>query len=642
VSIEAGEDQDLSASVARQNNFGGLWNSFALRGFVGDENLPSNYLVNGFNAGRGFGGSRDLSGVERVEVLKGPRAALFGRGEPGGTVNLVTKRPTFDQAGEVLVTAGRFDFYRADADWTMPLGDGVAMRLVGYVEDAGSFRDVVETEKHGLSPSIAWLIGDVTRLDYELEYSRQDVPFDRGTLAIDGELDVIPRERFLGEPGDGRMRAKVLGHQLELAHAFNDDWSALAGFTWRDTALAGFSTEPELTASRQQLFVDGETLTRQRRFRDYDSEYWVLRAEVSGRFMTGPVVHRVLVGADRDQFETDLRMQRARAPTLASGPTMEELQAINVFAPVYGQYPLPEPDPLTDRVETEESAGLFVQNQISLTDRFDVRLGLRYDDYRKKLVNRMNDAVTRQNESRLSPQIGAVYQATNALSLYAAYGENFRPLTGADFQGNAFDPNVTTSVEVGTKFVTNDGALSGTVSVFQIDQKNILVADPVNAGFRIAGGKARSQGLEVDLQGQLTSALSIWLSYAFVDAEMRNDVFDSNFGEPIRSGDRLLNIPKHTLSTQLFHDRVFMDRPLRFGGGALYVGKRSGEVATDFELPSYTLFSAFMDYRITEQFDVSARVDNLTDETWYSNSFSQLWIQPGTPRTFRLGARFQF
>ena len=90
---------DLSASVARQNNFGGLWNAFALRGFVGDENLPSNYLVNGFNAGRGFGGPRDLSGIDSVDVLKGPRAALFGRGEPGGTVNLLTKRPTFKDGG---------------------------------------------------------------------------------------------------------------------------------------------------------------------------------------------------------------------------------------------------------------------------------------------------------------------------------------------------------------------------------------------------------------------------------------------------------------------------------------------------------------------------------------------------------------
>jgi len=140
---------DLSASVARQNNFGGLWNAFALRGFVGDENLPSNYLVNGFNAGRGFGGPRDLSGIETVEVLKGPRAALFGRGEPGGTVNLVTKRPTFRTAGELRLSAGRFDTYRVDADWTAPMADTVAVRVVGFAEDAGSFRDTVQTRKHG-------------------------------------------------------------------------------------------------------------------------------------------------------------------------------------------------------------------------------------------------------------------------------------------------------------------------------------------------------------------------------------------------------------------------------------------------------------------------------------------------------------
>ena len=151
---------DLSASVARQNNFGGLWNSFSLRGFVGDENLPSNYLVNGFNAGRGFGGSRDLSGIESVEVLKGPRAALFGRGEPGGTVNLVTKRPTFDTAGEIKLSVGSFDTYRADVDYTTALNDDVAIRLVGFYEDAESFRDTIETTKQGFSPSIVWNINN--------------------------------------------------------------------------------------------------------------------------------------------------------------------------------------------------------------------------------------------------------------------------------------------------------------------------------------------------------------------------------------------------------------------------------------------------------------------------------------------------
>jgi len=274
---------DLSASVARQNNFGGLWNAFALRGFVGDENLPSNYLVNGFNAGRGFGGPRDLSGIESIEVLKGPRAALYGRGEPGGTINLVTKRPTFKTAGEFRVSAGSFETYRADADWTAPLSDTVAVRLVGFSEDADSFRDTVVTRKYGASPSIAWRLSPQTRLAYELELSHQEIPFDRGVVAVNGQLGRIPQSRFLGEPGDGPIKADVQGHQLEIEHDFSRNWTALAGFTTRRTSLEGFSTEAELAANRQQLLVDGRTLTRQRRFRDYDASYEVIRAEVNGR-----------------------------------------------------------------------------------------------------------------------------------------------------------------------------------------------------------------------------------------------------------------------------------------------------------------------------------------------------------------------
>ena len=180
---------DLSASASRQNNFGGLWNSFAIRGFVGDENLPSNFLVNGFNAGRGFGGARDLAGIESVEVLKGPRAALYGRGEPGGTVNLVTKRPTFETAGEVTVSTGRWSTNRVDFDYTAPLSEDIAIRIVGAYEDAESFRDTVETEKRILSPSLAWRISDDSQLIYELEYSDQEAPFDRGVVAIDGALE---------------------------------------------------------------------------------------------------------------------------------------------------------------------------------------------------------------------------------------------------------------------------------------------------------------------------------------------------------------------------------------------------------------------------------------------------------------------
>ena len=631
---------DLSASVARQNNFGGLWNAFALRGFVGDENLPSNYLVNGFNAGRGFGGPRDLSGIESVEVLKGPRAALFGRGEPGGTVNLVTKRPTFKTAGELRLSAGSFETYRADADWTTPLSDAVAVRLVGFAEDAGSFRDTVETRKYGMSPSLAWRISPQSRLVYELELSHQEIPFDRGVLAINGELGRIPPSRFLGEPGDVPLKADVQGHQFEFQHDFSKDWSALVGFTMRKTSLEGFSTEAELAANRQRLLVDGRTLTRQRRFRDYDASYQVIRGEINGRFQLAGLQHRLIFGVDADRFENDQVFLRARAPTLASNPTAAQQQAIDIFNPVYGSYTLPTPTPLTNRVETQKSVGVFAQDQINLSERLQLRLGARFDDCRQTLLNRANNQTSSQKEARTSPQLGVVYRAGDALSLYATYGENFRPLSGADAQGNGFEPNQSTSVEAGAKFSL--GGIDGTVAVFQVKQKNILVAADASAATQLAIGKARSQGLEIDLQGEITKDLSLWASYAYVDAKTSNTFNDPNFGVAVPAGSRLLNVPKHTLSLQLVNSMAVAGRGLQFGGGLLYVGQRSGEFTTNFKLPAYTVARAFAAYGLTKSTTLRLDVDNLFNETYYTNSFSALWVQPGTPRSARVSAAFKF
>ncbi len=640
--VDLNQALDLSASVARQNNFGGLWNAFALRGFVGDENLPSNYLVNGFNAGRGFGGPRDLSGIESVDVLKGPRAALFGRGEPGGTVNLVTKRPTFKTAGELRLSAGSFETTRADADWTTPLSDAVAVRLVGFFEDAGSFRDTVETRKYGASPSLAWRIGANSRLVYELEVSHQEIPFDRGVLATNGELGRIPESRFLGEPGDGPLKADVRGHQLEFQHDFSRDWNALVGFTTRKTSLEGFSTEAELTANRQRLLVDGQTLTRQRRFRDYDANYQVVRGELNGRFQLAGLQHRLIVGVDADRFENDQVFLRARAPTLASNPTLTQLQAINIFNPVYGSYPLPTPTSLTNRVETQKSVGVFAQDQIHLSQRFQLRIGARFDDYQQRLHDRAANRVSEQKERQVSPQLGFVFQPSDALALYATYGENFRPLSGADARGNGFEPNQSTAVEAGMKFSLAGGAIDGTLAVFRVEQKNILVVDDPSAFTLAAIGKAKSQGLELDLNGEIAPGLSLWASYAYVDAKTANTFNDANFGAPVPAGTRLLNVPEHSLSLQLVKSMPVAGRGLQFGGGLVHVGQRAGEFITNFKLPAYTVARAFVAHELTKTATLRLDVDNLFDKAYYTNSFSALWVQPGTPRSARVSAAFKF
>lgn len=616
---------DLSASVARQNNFGGLWNSFALRGFVGDENLPSNYLVNGFNAGRGFGGSRDLSGIESVEVLKGPRAALFGRGEPGGTVNLVTKRPTFDTQGELKLSVGSFDTYRADIDYTTPVSDDVAIRLVGFYEDAKSFRDTIETTKQGFSPSIAWNINDNSKLIYELEYSDQEVPFDRGVLAIDGELGLIPESRFLGEPGDGPIEADVLGHQLEFIHDFNDNWSVLLGANYRDTSLEGFATETGFDG-----VIDGE-VNRFRRYRDYDAQYQVFRGELTGHIKLGGLKHRLIMGVDSDRFENDQVVLRVRGD-----------QYINVFNPVYGAYPLPTPTSNTDRIEIQKSLGVFIQDQISITDKLDIRVGARFDDYEQTLNNRLSDIKSKQSESRISPQFGIVYEMLDSISVYAAYGENFRPLSGTDSNGDGFEPNQSTSAEVGVKFTLNDGALFGTVAVFKVEQDNMLVVDDPTAFTSAAIGEAQSKGVEIDINGELTDDLTLWLSYAYVDATIQNSFFDANFGFNVDAGSSLLNIPENQVSLQLVKSTELYGKAAKYGGGLVYVGSRNGFFGTDFKLPSYTTARAFVDVDVTKSFGLRAEVDNLFDETYYTNSFADVWVQPGTPRSVRLTGTFKF
>lgn len=647
------EALDLSASVARQNNFGGLWNSFAIRGFVGDENLPSNYLVNGFNAGRGFGGPRDLFSVESVEVLKGPRAALFGRGEPGGTINLITKRADFEENAEISLSAGSFNTLRTEADWNSPVSDQVAIRVVAFYEDAESFRDTVESTAQGLSPSIAFKFNEQSQLTYEIEYSELETPFDRGVVAVglageSKELGVLPIERFLGEPGDGPMEADVLGHQIEFQHDFNDTWSGLVGFNSRDTSLEGFATENGFYGSRQFLQRDGENLTRFRRYRDYDATYQVIRAEISGVFSTGEIEHKLIVGVDADKFENDQVFLRARGSRIDDEqPIEDELarlrvtnQVINVFNPVYGAYPLPDPDPNTDRLETQESVGVYIQDQISLTDQLDIRFGARFDDYQQELDNRSADTVSEYSETQVSPQFGIVYQVSDSYSVYASYGENFRPLSGAT-DDNGLDPNQSTSTEAGVKFSLNNGALEGTLTLFDVDQTNISTVD---ADFNATAiGEAGSQGVELDLYGSLTDSLTLWLSYAFVDAETKNAFNDPNFGTELPAGSDLLNVPENQFSLQLVQDVQLAGRALSLIGGILYVDDRNGFFSDQsFRLPSYTTVRVAANYDVTDNLALSAEINNLFDEEYYVNSFADVWVQPGAPINGNIKATYRF
>lgn len=634
---------DLNASVSRQNTLGGLWDAFAIRGFAGDENLPSGYLVNGFNGGRGFGGQRDVAGIESIEVLKGPAAALLGRGEPGGTINIVTKQPLYgDSFGSTALQYGSYDRVRAEADANLAIGENFSVRLIGYAEEADSFRETIASNRRGFLPSVGVRLGARTQVTYDLEWTRVAVPFDRGIVVLNGNFKTVPRSRFLGEPRDGDHVAKAEGHQLRLQHDFNDKWNVQLGISNRNTLLTGRSSDAELVRSRQKLFTDGQSLSRQRRSRMYDSEHFVVRGELSGEFDVGGMQHRILFGADYDKFENDQDFRRFRPPAVSGNPSDLAANIINILNPVYGRFPLPTPAPLTNRVDIQQSTGFYVQDQISLSDRLQVRIGARYDDFQLTTNNRITAVVSERKASRLSPQAGLVFETSDAVSLYAVYGEGFRANIGTDASGRIFDPETSRSVEAGAKLSLLDGKLTGTFSLYEMTKSNVLATDTANPGFLVAIGKARSRGAELDIAGKITPSLGMSFSYAYTDAESRSSILDPNFSFQIRPGDPLINIPKHSVNMQLIQDFNVGGKKGQIGAGVQHVGERLTETGTSLKLPSHILVRVFGNVSLTKGTELFGEVRNLFNAHWYANSYSALWVQPGTPRAASIGVRTRF
>ncbi|GHG61925.1 hypothetical protein GCM10010919_06830 [Alishewanella longhuensis] len=352
---------DLAGSIARQNNGGGLWDSFSIRGFPGNENMPSGYLVNGFNAGRGFSGNRDLVNVEYIEIMKGPGSALFGRSEPGGTVNIITKKSQQHTEGYLQLAAGTYDQYRLEGDYTTRLTEQLAVRFNGAIQEFASFRDFVFTDKTVFTPSVRYVLSDSTALLYEFEYLKQQQLFDRGYVVLNNDLKTLPRSRYLGEPSDGATRVDATGHQLTLESALENGWSLLAGLSYRESSLKGNSSDAELANARQTLFTDGRTLTRQRRNRDYQAEDLSIRGELSGNVSLFGQTHHLLLGADAYEYSLYTLLGRYRGPAGS--------YSLDIYQPVYGGT-APAPTPLYINDEEQWGFGFFIQDQIKLSERW--------------------------------------------------------------------------------------------------------------------------------------------------------------------------------------------------------------------------------------------------------------------------------
>ncbi|MEA0737109.1 TonB-dependent siderophore receptor [Xanthomonas campestris pv. campestris] len=621
---------DMASGITKANNLGGLWDSYSIRGFTGDPNFSSDYMVNGFNASRGYNGLRDGANTQSVEVIKGPASALYGRGEPGGAVNIVTKKPLFDAQHSVDLSAGRFDSYRAALDSTGPLSETVAYRVNLMHKDQHSFRDTVDSDATLLAPSLLWMPTPDTTVSYELELLRIHTPFDRGVTAIDGDANRLPASRFLGEPGDGDIDLHSTGHQVFAVHGLSQTWSLQGGATYRDSGMRGFSTEP------WTLQADDRTLRRERRYRDYQGRDIAARAELLGMLGSGKVSHHVLFGIDGNRFNDSRYQLRARS---AATP-----YSIDVLAPRYGVAQPGRLAPITDTDERQQVWGVYAQDQIDLGARWKALLGVRYDHYQQDIANRLRVTTQQASDSVISPRAGLTVHLDDTLSLYASAAAGFRPNSGVGANGQSFAPEKSRSLETGLKYVQPGEGLEATLAVFRIDKENVLSLDPADTSFSLPVGQMRSEGAELDLLGRLTPHLAASVGLAYTDSQVTRSSAAA-VGTGLAEGRRFPNVPRVSGNAFVNYAQPLSGtRSAAVGVGVSRTGERLGSVDsnTGFVLPAYTVWRLVGHYDLSERLRLYAKVENLTDRRYAAFSYSEQWVYPGAPRTWTVGARLRF
>lgn len=621
---------ELVSGVTRQNDFGGLWDMFAIRGFAGDENLPSAYLINGFSAGRGFSGNRDISNVEMMEVLKGPSSALYGRGEPGGTVNITTKKPQFEQEGYVKFTAGSFSKLRAEVDYTNAITDSLAFRVNGAIEDAESYRDTVTKKKTILTPSFLYQLSDKTVISYELESLKQEADMDRGVVVVEGKP--FSASRFYGEPADGPVEIEATGHQFQLQHDLVNGWDFNAGLSYRSSSFEGSVSEPRWYDAENNYIV------RQRRYRDFDAKDLSGRFEFSGSTQAFGLNHNLLVGGDAYDYELDRLILRYRHSAAEGAGAF----AIDYDNPVY-RSDLPDMGPNTNDLEEQSGYGVYLQDQIDLSKNWKAMFGVRFDHFEQDITNRRSDnSKTSISKSYSNPRFGLVYELSEQARLYTSYSEGARPNSGVDSNGKGHDPEESKSWEVGIKWELVDSGFRGTAALFSTEKANILASSPNGDGTTAAIGEAESQGVELDMFYNLTTDTQVSLSYAYVDAENAKEITLWDW-YVIEQGARLGNVPEHSGSLMVQHFGNLAGYQGSTGFTVQYVGTQLGDfLEQDFELPNYTLVNLFANVALSDNLELNLNIDNLLDEEYYANSYMDEWTMPGAPRSVKASIKYSF
>lgn len=628
---------------------GGAQESFFSRGY---DMSANNIFKNGFRLNSGS--MPEVSSLEKVEILKGSAALLFGNVAPGGILNMVTKAPSFTKGGEIAMQAGSYNFYKPYLDFYGPLNKNIAYRINGSYENSESFRDVVKKERFYINPSLLFAVNKKTEILLQGDYLHDDWTPDFGTVIIGKKIIDLPRDLYLGATWSTGQTKQTTVSAL-VKHEFNSNWKLNFNSSFQDYTRTFKGTE------RIQPAANGDwnrPLGQNRNEEAIATE----QLSLQGNFSTGKIKHQLLTGID---YENSF----AKAYTYVFSPTTYGSGNIYDFENFNQGTGIPKSTNTRIVKTTTNRFGIYAQDLISITEKFKVLAGLRWSWQESQPItynlavnpNVSTDGV-KQKDKAFSPKIGLVFQPTKNTSLFASYSDSFTPNTGTTVSGDVLDPSIIAQYEVGVKNDFWKGLLSLNVTLYQITNDNLAQTAEFKADgstntdttVKVLSGETKSKGIEVDITARPIEGLNINAGYSYND--MRYTKTSGTNGSFI-VGDRLVRTPANTANLSFFYTlQNGKLKGLSFGAIGNYIGKRVGgwnnqvvvnptTFATsinDREIPlnDYTTidFSIGYDWK---KFSLLCKLSNITNELNYTvhENYS---VNPIAPRQVLTSLRYKF
>lgn len=559
----------------------------------------------------------EMSGLEQIQVVKGPSSALYGQGALGGLVNFVSKRPTRDAFLNLAGSYGSFDSYEFNADGNTPITGNLAARLVATWRHDGSFVEhATGNDRLYLAPSMTWAIDADTALtllaSYQHDKMNMAMPLTYQGGVVPSAYGTYPLDVYTGNLGDDN-HSKI--NRTQLGYQFSHRFDSV--FTLNTKARVTFNDQKwDNILYTSHLVDDGTSLKLYQYPYDYESfgTTFTTDTSVTAVFATGPLQHQVLVGSDYSVYHAHSHNRQIDYSDPGSYLVMD------LFHPTYRK-PMPAYATSGSSDEAMNSVGAYVQDHIAY-DGWTLTGSLRWDDARSAAYGAENTDIA------FTPRLGLTYAVLPDTVLFGSYSESFLPQSGTTFAGDPLKPETGRQWETGVKASLMGGKIDLTASLYYLTRNNVAVADPdpLHPYSSVQSGKQRSRGFEFDGRFNLAEDWQAIVTYAYTDAAVMEDTTATTIG------DQLYNVPKHSIGvwTRYAFDGALTG--LSANAGVYHYSSQAGDVPNTFRLPSYTLVNAGLAYDFKDA-TLQLSLKNLFDERYFSGSYNDVYVQPGFPRT---------